>query len=64
MTAATIHEEMLAISTTPEENIVIQERDSQIPQETDVNCAPVWVAPIKDTQSCDVSQQDSTCVLA
>jgi hypothetical protein len=43
-------EEMLAIniSTMPEENIIIQERESQIPQVTDVNCPPIWLAPLKD----------------
>jgi hypothetical protein len=51
-------------STRPEENVIIQERESEIPQAMDVNCAPVWRAPFKDTQRCDVSEQDSTCALA
>jgi hypothetical protein len=44
-------EEMLAIhiSTTPEENIIIHERESQILQVTDVDCPPTWLAPLKDT---------------
>jgi hypothetical protein len=36
-------------STKPE-NVIIQARESQIPQMTDVNCAPVWLAPFKDTK--------------
>jgi hypothetical protein len=44
-------EEMLAIniSTTREENVIIHERESQIPQVTEVNCMPIWQAPLKDT---------------
>jgi hypothetical protein len=54
--AATGTKEMrtITISTTPEENLVIQVRECQIPQVTDVNYAPVWLAPFQDTQSCNV----------
>jgi hypothetical protein len=64
MRAAVTPEEMLAISTAPEEHVISQDRASQIPHLTDVKCTPVWLSPFKSTQSCDVSQQDSTCVLA
>jgi hypothetical protein len=66
MRAAVKPKEMLTItiSTRPEENIIIQWRESQIPQVMDVNCPPVWLAPFKDTHSFDVSWQDSMYILA
>jgi hypothetical protein len=46
MGAANTPEEILAItiSTKPDEIVIIQDRESQIPPVTDVNCAPVWLA--------------------
>jgi hypothetical protein len=50
-------------STVKDERAVIQE-DNRIRQVTNVKLAPVWPAPFEGTQSCDVTQQGSTCVLA
>jgi hypothetical protein len=50
-------------STVKDETAVIQE-DNRIRQVKNVKLAPVWPAPFEGTQSCDVTQQGSTCVLA
>jgi hypothetical protein len=48
MRAAPNPRDMLAITmnTTPGEN-VLEDRESQIPQVTDVNCASVWLCSIQ-----------------
>jgi hypothetical protein len=50
-------------STVKDETAVIQE-DNRIRQVTNVKLAPVRPAPFEGTQSCDVTQEGSTCVLA
>jgi hypothetical protein len=50
-------------STVKDETAVIQE-DNRIRQVTNVKLASVWPTPFEGTQSCDVTQQGSTCVLA